>query len=385
MLRGIKIRLLPTAEQVNFFKMIANACRFIYNWALEQQINAYNTNKKIIGWNDLKKQYQMFARLPGNGWLLAIPQKYIYGAFEDLKHNYNLAFKKTNNFPNFKSKKHCKLSFCLGDNGTYFKYDKQCNLLGLFVQKLIDPIKLKTNYQLPYRSMKEQFKLIHSPRIFFDGRHWILGLVIECEKQAPTCSKAAMGIDVGLKNYATIAFGKQVIKVKNFNKSTRIKHLEKNIRHIDRRISKKFNHNGKMESKAVKVLRKRRRKLYRKLANIRKDILHKLSRWLINLLPKAIVMEDLKIANMVKNKHLSKAIYDANWYKLRQMITYKAEELGIEVILADQWYPSSKLCSHCGERKTNLQLSDRIYHCDKCGLTLDRDVNAAINLKKLVA
>jgi putative transposase len=123
--------------------------------------------------------------------------------------------------------------------------------------------------------------------------------------------------------------------------------------------------------------------LQRKLANIRDTYRHEVSRQIVNDYPKGIVLEDLNVQGMMKNKHLSKAIQQQGFYDLRQKITYKAEALGIPVKFADAWYPSSKTCSYCGKKKNNLKLSDRVFHCGYCGKEIDRDLNASMNLANL--
>lgn len=120
--------------------------------------------------------------------------------------------------------------------------------------------------------------------------------------------------------------------------------------------------------------------LYRKLTNIRDNYIHQVTAEIVNMLPKRIVIEDLKVSNMLKDKRLSEEIHEQSFYKFREYLTYKCGDKGIELVIADKYYPSSKTCSCCGNIKRNLKLSDRTYICDKCGLIIDRDMNAAINL-----
>lgn len=120
--------------------------------------------------------------------------------------------------------------------------------------------------------------------------------------------------------------------------------------------------------------------LYRKLKNIRTNYIHQITSEIVKTKPSKIVIEDLNIKGLMKNKYLAKSIADSKWYEFRRQILYKVELYGIEVVLADRFYPSSKTCSHCGSYKKDLKLNDRIYICNECGLIIDRDINAAINL-----
>ena len=174
------------------------------------------------------------------------------------------------------------------------------------------------------------------------------------------------------------------MKFKNINKTRAIKALEKRLRRLQRKINKKYINNKKGESyiktSNIIKLEKRIKKLYRKLKNIRQDYIQKVTTSIVKTKPCKIVMEDLNICGMMKNKHLSKAIQQQNLHEFIRQIKYKCEFNGIEFIQANRFYPSSKTCSCCGSIKKDLKLKDRIYKCDNCGLIIDRDLNASINL-----
>ena len=170
---------------------------------------------------------------------------------------------------------------------------------------------------------------------------------------------------------------------KNINKTNQIKKLEKRLKHLQRKVSKKYESNKKggryLKTNNIKDLEKRINKLHRKLKNIRLDYTHKCTSTIVKTKPCRIVMEDLNIKGMIKNKHLSKAIQQQNLYKFIRQIEYKCEWNNIDFVQVDRFYPSSKMCSNCGNIKKDLKLSDRIYKCE-CGLTIDRDFNASLNL-----
>ena len=171
---------------------------------------------------------------------------------------------------------------------------------------------------------------------------------------------------------------------KNINKTRVIKALEKKLRRLQRKVSKKYelNKEGRSYIKTSNIIKleKRIKKLHRKLANIRQDYIHKSTTSIVKTKPCRVVMEDLNISGMMKNRHLSKAIAQQKLYEFIRQIKYKCELNGIEFIQVDRYYPSSKICSCCRNIKKDLKLSDRTYICQKCGLIIDRDFNASINL-----
>ena len=158
-------------------------------------------------------------------------------------------------------------------------------------------------------------------------------------------------------------------------KNKKVKYYKSKLAHVQRNLDRKYR-KRKNEIKELKKIQY----LYRKLTNIRDNYIHQVTAEIVNMLPKRIVIEDLEVSKMLKDKRLSEEIIEQCFYKFREYLTYKCEEKGIELVVADKYYPSSKTCSCCGNIKKNLKLSDRAYVCDKCGLIIDRDINAAINL-----
>lgn len=226
-------------------------------------------------------------------------------------------------------------------------------------------------------------KLYINPRCCFDGKYWYLTLSFEHnEKQVELDKNLSVGIDLGVSNLAIVNSLDKPIK--NINKSIKIRKLKKKLKRLQRQISRKYEANKKgkkfIKTKNIIKLEKQIKLIYRKLNNIRLNHIHQATNTIIKLKPYRVVMEDLNISGMMKNKHLAESIQEQKFYEFIRQIKYKCEFNGIEFVQVDRFYPSSKICSCCGNKKENLKLKDRIYICDKCGLKIDRDKNASINL-----
>ena len=221
-----------------------------------------------------------------------------------------------------------------------------------------------------------------NPRVTFDGINWWLSVGIEVnDNPAKENINNGIGIDLGLKDLA-ICSDSNVYK--NINKTQRVKKLEKKKRRLQRSISRKYllNKKGDNYCKTCNIIKSEKEllKLNHRLTNIRHNYLHNITSEIIKREPSFICIEDLSVSGMMKNKHLSKAVQQQCFYEFRRQLEYKANWNNINLIIADRWYPSSKLCSCCGNIKKDLKLKDRVYKCD-CGITIDRDYNAALNLK----
>ncbi|MGO1041905.1 RNA-guided endonuclease InsQ/TnpB family protein, partial [Clostridioides difficile] len=157
------------------------------------------------------------------------------------------------------------------------------------------------------------------------------------------------------------------------------------LKKLQKQVSRKYEQNKKgkefVKTKNIIKLEKQIQQVHRRLANIRNNYLHQTTTNIVKTKPYRVVIEDLAVSNMMKNKHLSKAISKQGFYEFRRQLEYKCKLRGIELVVSDRFYPSSKTCSQCGEIKKDLKLKDRLYKCE-CGLTIDRDLNASINLSK---
>ncbi|MDD4089040.1 MAG: transposase, partial [Tissierellia bacterium] len=216
------------------------------------------------------------------------------------------------------------------------------------------------------------------------GVHWFISVGIELEQEAMELTNESIGIDVGIKNLAICSNKEEPYE--NINKTKKVKKLEKKLRRSQRKVSRKYEKNKEgrsyVKTENIIELEKDIKKLHKKLDNIRTDYRHKVTTEIVKTKPSRIVMENLNISGMLKNKHLSASVAKQGFYEFKTMLKYKAEKYGIEFIEADKWYPSSKTCSECGYIKPKLSLSERTFVCECCGAVIDRDKNASINLSR---
>ncbi|TQO59734.1 RNA-guided endonuclease InsQ/TnpB family protein [Paraclostridium bifermentans] len=369
MIKSVKIRLIPTLEQeVVMFKSIG-VSRFTYSWGLNRYNELLSLNEKpskeIIKKefnNTIKKQEEY-------KWLYEVSSQTISQVFSDLNNAFSNFYKKRARYPKFKSKRKSRQSF-------YVRYDALKFEDGKVNLEKIGKVKYKTNYNIP------NLNKYVNPRCSFDGKYWYLSFGFEHDENQVELNDISVGIDLGIKDLATVSHINSPIK--NINKSSKVRKLKKKLKRLQRQVSRKYEEN-KCGNKFVKTnniikLEKQIKLLYRKLSNIRKNHIHQATNKIIKLYPYKVVMEDLNVSGMMKNKHLSKAIAEQCFYEFIRQMKYKCEFNKIEFIQADRFFPSSKKCSCCGEIKQNLKLKDRVYKCDKCGFKLDRDKNASINL-----
>lgn len=224
--------------------------------------------------------------------------------------------------------------------------------------------------------------------ISYDNKYWYISVCFKTEIEELKEPTQPVGIDLGVKDLAVIATDKGHIRTfGSINKTVRVKKLERRLRRFQRKLSRqrsmKTSGTELSSLKNYQKTKKRIQLIYRNLTNIRNNYLHQVTTWVVKTKPSAIVMENLAVRNMMKNRHLAKAIQDQKFYTFRRMITYKAEIRSIPVILADRFHPSSKICHSCGCLKKKLSLSERTFICEDCGYSMDRDINAAMNLAHL--
>ena len=362
-----KIRLIPTKEQEQKLWQSVGTARFIYNWTLTRQEENYKNGGKFIPDGVLRKELTQLKKSELS-WLNEVSNNVAKQAVKDACNAYKRFFKGLSNKPRFKSRKRSKKSF-YNDNGKLKVKDG----------KLVNIEKvgwIKTNEQLPI-GVKYS-----NPRISYDNKYWYLSVGIEEEEVKEKLTDVSLGIDLGIKNLAVCSDG---IVYSNINKTYVIRKIEKRLKRLQRQVSKKYEKNKKgkeyVKTKNIIKLEKQIQQIHRRLANIRKNYLHQTTTNIVKTKPYRIVIEDLNVKGMMKNKHLSKAISKQCFYEFRRQLEYKCKLRGIELVVADRFYSSSKTCSQCGEIKKDLKLKDRIYNCS-CGLSIDRDLNASINLSR---
>lgn len=221
-----------------------------------------------------------------------------------------------------------------------------------------------------------------NPRISHDNKYWYLSVGIEQEERKEELTDVSFGIDLGVTDLAICSDG---TVYKNINKAHTVKKIEKRLKRLQKQVSRKQEQNKKgkeyVKTKNIRKLEKQIQQIHRRLANIRNNYLHKTTTSIVKTKPYRVVMEDLNVKGMMKNKHLSDAIRKQGFYEFKRQLEYKCKVKGIKFVVADRFYPSSKTCSQCGNIKKELKLKDRIYKCE-CGFLCDRDLNASINLSK---
>ena len=371
MIKSVKIRLLPNKEQeVLMFKSIG-CSRFAYNWALNRCNELYQQGVKY-NMSNIRKEFTQLKKQDEFKWLNEVSNTTMVESMRNLDSAFKRFFKTKEGCPKFKTKRKSRLSFYVRYDNLYF-LDDVCNI------EKIGKVKFRTNYDIPKGRNTCRFS---NPYCSFDGKYWYLSFGFEVEENQTTLNNnLSVGIDLGIKDLAVVNVLDEPIK--NINKSKKVRKLKKRLKRLQRQVSRKYEAN-KQGNKFIKTnniikLEKRIKLLNRKLSNIRNNHIHQATNKIIKLRPYRVVMEDLNVSGMMKNKHLSKAIQEQGFYEFIRQMKYKCEFNGIQFIQADRYFPSSKLCSCCGSIKKDLKLKDRVYKCD-CGLEIDRDKNASINL-----
>lgn len=387
---GKKVRLIPTKEQEQKFLEFSGASRFAWNicktycevkfWSQGK----YSTKKELRDYiHDLKHND------PNYAWLNNIPEAIPKQAIDDLLHSYKKYFllRKKHGVsintpdkykPKFKSKKNVTQSFYQRTDKIHKVDDTHIKITG--IDKPVNCPMLK-GIELP--------KKIHNPRVTFNGKYWFLSYTHDEESPMPiNAEREALGIDIGLKEFVISSNGKHY---RNINKDEKMKKLEKRLKRTQRQLARKqlkntivtengkklCQHTNNIDKATVKV-----HNLFAKISNIKTTYIHEVVKDLVKTKPSIIIMEDLNYRFMSQNPKLANAIRQQSFSLFKRILSYKCEWNGIDLKYANRFYPSSKKCSSCGNIKHDLKLYQRIYHCDICGLIMDRDENAALNLEK---
>ncbi len=378
MVKSIKVMLIPNNKQKSKLFKYANTSRFAYNWAIAREQENYKDGGKFISDADLRKEFTQLKKTDGYEWLNEISNNVTKQAIKDACNTYKRFFKGLCKYPRFKSKKFTTPSFYqdtakIQFTSTHVKVEGFSSSKKKNKQRL-NWIKLAEKDRIPTDS-----KYLN-PRITFDGLNWWISICVEFLDSIEENSNEGIGIDLGIKDLAICSNGKVF---KNINYSKRVKTLEKQKRRLQRSISRKYEKNKKgvsyCKTKNIIKSEKELLRISHRLTNIHDNHLHQITTSIIKRKPSFVVLEDLNVSGIMKNKHLSKAVQQQKFYEFRRQMEYKCEWNGIQLIIADRFFPSSKLCSCCGKIKKDLKLSDRVYKCT-CGNVMDRDYNASINL-----
>ena len=373
--------LVPNKKQKTKLFQYANTARFAYNWALGREQENYKNGGKFISDGDLRKEFTQLKKTDKYNWLNTISNNVTKQAIKDACEAYRDFFKGYTKSPRFKNKKHSVPKF-YQDNVKIQFTDTHVKVEGFATSKKknkqkLNWIRLAEHGRIPTEDVKYM-----NPRFKYDGIHWYITVGIEYEDSDTLPSNEGIGIDLGIKDLAICSDGSTY---KNINKSQKVKKLEKRKRRLQRAISRKYEKNKKGVSycKTSNIIKREKEllKLNHRLTNIRQNYLHQTTTEIVKTKPSFICMEDLNVKGMMKNKHLSKAVQQQCFGEFRRQIEYKSAWNNIPVIIADRFFPSSKLCSCCGNIKKDLKLSDRTYRCE-CGNVIDRDCQASLNLKR---
>ena len=381
--RAVKIRLLPTREQEILFWRSAGTARWAYNYFLNASEKAFKDGKRIRE-DEVRKYINNVLKKTTHTWLKDVGSNVMKQGIKDADLALRRYFKGVSGKPKFKSRRKSKISF-------YVNYETLKRTVNGFHGEKIGYVKTAT--ALPKIAKDKKYI---NPRISFDGKYWYLSVGYEVKQNKVELTDEIIGIDLGVKNLAVVSNqnASRTKYYRNINKSAKVRRLERNLRRAQKKASRKLetnieSHDEKRrpiwkrplrECRNLQRLNQEIRSLHKKLMDIRNNHLHQTTAEIVKAKPSQIVLEDLNVKGMMKNKHLSEAIAKQKFYEFKRQIQYKAETYGIKVVLADRFYASSKTCSHCGHIKHDLKLSARTYVCPICGANLDRDLNAAINL-----
>lgn len=376
MILAKKVRIIPNIEQEQKLWQSVGTSRYIYNWTLARQEENHKNGGKFIKDGDLRKELTILKKSELN-WLNEVSNNVAKQAVKDGCNAYKNFFKGLADKPRFKSRRKSKPSF-------YNDTDKLKVKENLVLIEKVGWI--KTVEQIP-----TDIKYIN-PRISFDGKFWYISIGIEKEETISENTDISIGVDLGLKDLAIVSNIDKPFK--NINKAKEVKRLKKKLKRKQKQVSRKYE-DGKIrigkegenrykftKTNNIKKLERELKLIQRRLSNIRLNHIHQTTTAIVKTKPSRIVVEDLNVKGMLKNRHLSKAIQEQCFHKFISILEYKSKFNGIEFVKADRFYPSSKTCSCCGAIKKDLKLKDRVFVCPSCNARMDRDKNASINLSR---
>ena len=376
LLKSFKKEINPTEEQKARIRRTIGTCRYVYNFylghnkALHDNGEKFMTGKSFSLW--LNNEY--IPDNPDKTWIREVYSKAVKKSIEDGCTAFTRFFKHQSDFPKFKKKGKSDVKMYFVRNNPK---DCQCERHRLKIPTL-GWVRIKEKGYIP--TTKDGYMIRSGTVSVKAGRFYVSVLVEIPDVNIDNNSNEGIGIDLGLKDFAIISNGKTY---RNINKSAGLKKLEKQLIREQRSLSRKYENLKKGESTQRANIQKQRlkvQKLHHKMDNIRTDYINKTIAEIVKTKPSYITIEDLNVKGMMKNRCLSKAVASQKFYEFRTRLKAKCDENGIELRVADRFYPSSKTCHHCGSVRKNLKLSDRIYRCE-CGYVADRDLNAALNLK----
>ena len=388
MKRAYKVEINPTDKQKSKIHQTIGVSRFVYNFYIAHNKEIYHREGKFVSGMDFSKwlNNEYIPKNQDMKWIKEVSSKATKQAIMNGDKAFRDFFKGAKGFPRFKKKKNQDVKAYFPKNNktdwTLERHRVKIPTLGW--------VRLKEFGYIPVNSLVKSGTVSQKA-----DRYYVSILVEERDIEISNSNigikifnhnNEGVGIDLGIKEFAVCSDG---IKFKNINKTSTVKKVEKKLKREQRKLSRKYE-SLKIRNKNIKEGRATRQniqkqvvkvqKLHQRLTNIRTDYINKIVSSIIKQKPSYITIEDLNVKGMMKNKHLSKAIASQKFFEFKTKLISKCKQNNIELRIVDRFYPSSKTCSNCGKIKKDLKLSDRIYKCD-CGFTIDRDLNASINLK----
>lgn len=384
--RSYKTEIDPTPEQIQQIRRTMGVCRYIYNMYLAKNIEAHKNGEKFISGMDFSKWLNGYIKEhPEISWIKEVSSKSVKKSIMDCEGAFKKFFKKQARFPRFKSKRR-------SDTKMYFVKNSAAQIIQCERHRIKIPtlgwVRLKEKGYIP---TAPDMHIIKNGTVSCKaGRYYVSVLVDEPDIGKPELTGDGLGIDLGVKDLASISNGQ---KFRNINKAARLKKLEKHLKREQRRLSRKYEslkrrnktEKGEATRQNVQKQVQRVQRLHQRLDNARTDYINKCVSEMVRTKPSYITIEDLNVSGLMKNKHLSKTVASQKLREFRVKLEVKCKAMGIELRIADRFYPSSKTCHQCGYIKADLKLSDREYICPVCGYRADRDYNASLNLRDTTA
>lgn len=381
-LKSYKTEIDPTEEQTKKIKKTIGTCRFIYNFYLAKNKEIYEqSNQSMSAFSFMKwLNNEYLKENPDKLWIKEASTVSIQKATQNATDAFRRFFKGQNRFPKFKkkNKQDVKMYFCRQGKNDSIKCERHRIKI-----PTLGWVKLKEKGYIP---TNPNTHIIRKGTVSYKaGRYYVSVLVEEMQPMKERLNDFGIGIDLGVKEFATLSNG---TIYQNINKTNRVKDLEKKLNRERRKWSRKYKsylRRKELDENCTKenLLKQqvKMQKVFHQLDNARTDYVNKCISEIVKTKPSYITIEDLDVMRMMKNKHLSMEVQKQKFFEFRTKLADKCREYGIELRVVDRWYPSSKTCHNCGCIKHNLKLSERVYKCPECGFTIDRDLNAALNLR----
>ena len=370
MLKAYKTEINPTDEQKIKISRTIGVCRFVYNLYLGKEKEQYEQKGKFLSAFDFSKYLnnEYFLIHPEHIWVKDVSSKAVKQSIVNGEKAFKKFFVGLSGYPRFKTKKDSVKAYFPKNSKTDFYVERH-----KIKVPTIGWLRLKEFGYIPIGADVSSCTLSKEADKYFIS----VLCKVELDKQSVVLTDIGVGVDLGIKTFIATSDGKEF---KNINKTSKIKKFEKKLKREQRSLSRKKKKDKTKSSTNRKKNILRIQILHRRLKNIRKEYIRSVVNSLVKNSPKFITIEDLNVRGMLKNRHLSKAIQQQEFYYFRIFLIQQCKKFGIEVRVIDRWYPSSKLCRKCGNIKSDLKLSDRIYICE-CGHKEDRDLNASINIR----